>query len=432
MKIVHINTHDITGGAARSANRLHQGLRAIGEDSRMFVLHAGGRDTHVVEMGKSTSLVDRVRRRLRRDCIRRDFQRYRSTRSRGFEPFQDCRSEFRHDFLRELPEADFYNLHWVGNSSQHHAFLDYEGFFTKVPSRAPVVWTLHDMNAFTGGCHYDLGCGRFIHGCGRCPQLGSNELKDLSQRIWKSKCRIFSRVDPSRLRFVTPSRWLADEFRRSALGERFRVSVIPYGLNTDDFAPRDRVACRDILGLPKDGKVVLFLADEMDNQRKGFDLMVAAIDALPVHLPVTVLSVGRNRPDVSVRVPWVHAGSVTNDRQLSAVYSAADIFVIPSRQDNLPNTVLESMACGTPVLGYAVGGIPDMVRPGLTGLHVPAGDVPALAGGIESLLREPRRLAEMSANCRRMILEEYPLALQARRYLSLYGELAADREVLPD
>jgi glycosyltransferase involved in cell wall biosynthesis len=323
--------------------------------------------------------------------------------------------------MRDLPDADVYHLHWVGNCLHHHAFLDYAVFFARVPQGTPVVWTLHDMNAFTGGCHYDLGCGGYTHGCGRCPQLGSDAEDDLSRRIWEEKRGVFSRVDPSRLRFVSPSRWLAEAFRISVPGRRFPVSVIPAGLDTGDFAPRDRAACRDILGLPRDGGVVLFLADEMDNLRKGFDLMVAAIRALPAGAPVTVLSVGRNRPDVQIRVPWVHAGPVDDERQLSAVYSAADLFVIPSRQDNLPNTVMESMACGTPVVGHNVGGIPEMVRHGETGLHVPPGDAAAMAGAIASLLGDPPRLAAMSANCRRLVMEEYPLALHARRYLGIYG-----------
>jgi glycosyltransferase involved in cell wall biosynthesis len=418
MTIVHISTRDIMGGAARSAHRLHQELRALGRNSRMFVLKAGGQDPDVVMMGKSAKLLDRIQRRARREAILRDFKRYHSTRGTGFEPFQDCRSEFSRDFLRELPAADAYNLHWVGES-----FLDYASFFARVSATSRVVWTLHDMNAFTGGCHYDLECGRFSHGCGQCPQLGSKVREDLSRRIWKIKGEVFSRVDPSRLQFVSPSCWLADEFRRSPLGERFQVSVIPNGLNMEDFAPRDRAVCRDILGLPKEGKVLLFLADDIDNERKGFDLLVAALEALPRDLPVTVLSVGRNRPDVRVHVPWVHAGSVDNDRQLSVVYSAADIFVMPSRQDNLPNTVLESMACGTPVLGHSVGGIQDMVRPGVTGAQVPPEDVEALTAGIVDMLGNPQWLDEMSANCRRVALEEYPLTLQASRYIRLYDAM---------
>ena len=416
MKIVHVNTFDTLGGAARSAYRLHQGLRAIGEDSTMFVREAYSNDPSVTEMQNSRDFLDRACRRIRKQRIARDFQRYRSTRPAGFEPFQDCRSQARFDFLRELPACDILNLHWVANS-----FLDYESFFSRVPAATRVVWTLHDMNAFTGGCHYDAGCGRFADCCGRCPQLGSNDPKDLSNRIWHRKAKAFSRLDSSRLQFVTPSRWLAEEIRRSPLAGRFPISVIPYGLDLNDFAPRDRAACRDILGLPLDAKVLLFVADGLDNERKGFAQLTAALAALPRDVPVAILSVGRNKPDVEIHVPWIHVGSVGNDRLLSVLYSAADIFIIPSLQDNLPNAVLEAMACGTPVLGFAVGGIPDMVRPGVTGMLVPPADVEALGSAIIQLLRDPEHLGEMGLNCRRVAIEEYSLVLQAGRYSKLYA-----------
>lgn len=417
MKIVHVNTFDMLGGAARSAYRLHQGLRAIGEDSTMFVRQALVGDPHVTEMHSSRRLLDRARRRFRRHWIERDFQIYRATRPAGCEPFQDCRSLAWFDFLRELPKCDILNLHWVGNS-----FLDYESFFSTVPATTQVVWTLHDMNAFTGGCHYDAGCRRFTDSCGRCPQLGSNEQRDLSHQIWQRKAKAFSQVDSSRVRFVAPSRWLGEEIGRSSLAGRFPLSVIPYGLDLDDFAPRDRAACRDILGLPLDAKVLLFVADGLNNARKGFALLAAALAALPRDVPYAILSVGRNKPDVAIDVPWIHVGSVNNDRHLSVIYSAADIFIIPSLEDNLPNTVLEAMACGTPVLGSAVGGIPDMIRPGVTGMLVPPRDIKALASAIVQLLGDSGHLREMGANCRRIAIEEYPLDLQARRYSKLYAE----------
>ena len=416
MKIVHVNTFDTLGGAARSAYRLHQGLRAMGEDSTMFVRQADGNDPSVVEMHSSRALLDRVRRRIRKEWIARDFQSYRATRPPGLEPFHDSRSIAWFDFLRDLPKCDILNLHWVANS-----FLDYESFFSKVPATTQVIWTLHDMNAFTGGCHYDAGCGRFTDCCGRCPQLGSLDPKDLSHRIWERKAKAFARLDSSRLQFVAPSRWLAEELGRSSLAGRFQISVIPYGLDLNNFAPRDRATCRDLLGLPLDAKVLLFVADGLDNERKGFALLAAALAVLPRDLPVAILSVGHNKPDVAIDVPWIHIGAVNNDRQLSVVYSAADIFIIPSLEDNLPNTVLEAMACGTPVLGFAVGGIPDMVRPGVTGMLVPPADSEALGRAIVQLLSDPEHLGEMGACCRRVATEEYSSDLQAIRYSMLYA-----------
>jgi glycosyltransferase involved in cell wall biosynthesis len=279
------------------------------------------------------------------------------------------------------------------------------------------------MNAFTGGCHYDCGCGHFANSCGNCPQLGSDNPKDLSHRIWQRKAKAFSHMDSSRMHFVTPSRWLGKEIGRSTLAGRFPRSVIPYGLDLNDFAPRDRAACRDILGLPLESKVLLFVADGLENKRKGFALFAAALAALPSDVPFAMLSVGRNKPDMAIDVPWIHVGSVNNDRQMSVIYSAADIFIIPSLEDNLPNTVLEAMACGTPALGSAVGGIPDMIRPGVTGMLVPPKNVEALVCTIMQLLRDPEQLGEMRLNCRRIALEEYSLDLQAYRYSRLYAEV---------
>ncbi len=418
MKIVHVNTYDIIGGAARSAFRLHTGLRALGQDSSMFVHRAASGDPDVHAMEISSNPLTRAGRMIRRCSITRDYQPYIATRPTGVEPFQDCRSPFRTDFQRDLPSCDILNLHWIADS-----FLDFESFFARVPARTRIVWTLHDMNALTGGCHYDLGCGHFAKRCGRCPQLGSNDANDLAYQNWRRKADALSKLDPSRLRFVAPSRWLAEETGRSALMERFPVSVIPYGLNLDDFAPRDRSACREALGLPQDAKIVLFVADGLDNERKGFALLVAALAALPCDAPVTIVSVGRNKPDVGVTFPWFHFGSINNDRQLSELYSAADLFVIPSLQDNLPNTVLEAMACGTPTVGFAVGGIPDMARPGVTGMLVPPAGHRALGIAILELLRDPEALEQMGANCRRIAIEEYPMELQAARYAKLYETL---------
>lgn len=422
MKIVHINTSDMMGGAARSAYRLHQGLSVTGRDSTMFVSRAKVADPSVVEMQPSQRFFDRARRRLRRMRIARDYQRYEATRPAGFEPFQDCRSPFLYDFLRDLPSCDILNLHWVADS-----FLDYESFFAGVSETTPIIWTLHDMNAFTGGCHYDLGCGRFASCCGQCPQLGSKASDDLANQIWQRKEHAFSQVDPSRMQFVTPSRWLAEEVKRSPLTQRFPVSVIPYGLDLNDFAPRDSAACRETLGLPGDAKILLFVADGLDNERKGFALLTTVLENLPSDLPVAVVSVGRNQPQVEVNVPWFHVGQVNNDRQLSELYSAADLFVIPSLQDNLPNTVLEAMACGTPTLGFDIGGIPDMVRPGITGMLVPPADAPALGAAMVRLFQEPENLRQMGENCRRIALEEYPLTLQAERYAKLYESLLGGR-----
>jgi glycosyltransferase involved in cell wall biosynthesis len=418
-KVVHLSTIDVKGGAARSAYRLHQGLQRIGCSSAMFAMDKTCADQSIVRFEPPQGIVDRIGNRIRREAIARDFVRHRETRPSGYELFSDDRGPFPHAMMAQIPPCDVVNLHWVAG------MVDYGSFFPLMTRTTPVVWTLHDMNAFTGGCHYDHRCGRFSGSCGACPQLGSNGEQDLSRAVWERKRRAIMAAKTGRLRIVTPSRWLAEEARKSSLLSEIRVDVIPYGLDLDVFMPRDKAYSRDLLGIPQDARVVFFLADVVDNRRKGFSFLLEALPHCAKRVEKLLLvSLGQQPPQADGRMPWLHLGSVHDDRLLSAVYSAADIFVLPSLQDNLANTVLESMACGVPVVSFDAGGTPDMVRPGITGQLVPAFEVPVLASTIVELLNAPDVLKTMSAHCRRVALEDYPLVLQAERYASLYQELA--------
>jgi glycosyltransferase involved in cell wall biosynthesis len=199
-------------------------------------------------------------------------------------------------------------------------------------------------------------------------------------------------------------------------------------LDLEAFAPRERRSVRDLLGIPRDARVLLFLAEEISNRRKGFALLLEALARCARRVPnLLLLSLGQNKPQVSIETPWMHIGPVNNDRFLSTVYNAADLFAICSLQDNLPNTVLEAIACGIPVVGHAVGGIPDMVRNGLNGFIVPVGDADALADAICYVLNNENLRVQMGASARRIATEEYALHLQVRRYLELYGSLIEDQ-----
>jgi glycosyltransferase involved in cell wall biosynthesis len=418
MKIVHLSKNDVQGGAARSAYRLHKGLQKSGHDSTMFVASKTSDDPSVSAFAKPMDFTNLVRRSLRQICMARDFSKYDSSRPSGYELFSDDRSSYASTLFSQMPTSDIINLHWVPG------FVDYQSFLTRFPQSMPVVWTLHDMNLFTGGCHYNLGCDHYLHHCKECPQLGSIDQEDLASQVWQRKRRVFSRVPSHRLSIVTPSKWLASEAKQSPMLNQFSVSVIPYGIDLGEFAPRCRENVRDLLGIPHDAKVLLFVAEEVRNSRKGFAFLIDALEQCAGRISnLMLLSLGQNKPEIELKIPWLHVGSVNNDRFLSMVYSAADLFVICSIQDNLPNTVLESMACGVPVAGYAVGGIPDMVRNGVNGLTVPSGNVTALADAICDLLSDRTRCMEMGANARRIAVEEYSLELQARRYMELYASI---------
>lgn len=216
---------------------------------------------------------------------------------------------------------------------------------------------------------------------------------------------------------------MADQALCSALLSGFPVTTIPNGLNTDDFAPRDIGYARDILALPRDASVILFVADYVQNRRKGLFTLEKAFESISTTPGLVLLTVGYKDPRKQFPIAHLHLGTVLNNGLLSVAYSAADLLVIPSLEDNLPNTVIESMACGTPVVGYAAGGIPDMVRPGKTGSLVPVGDAQALGQAMRDLIEDPGKRQAMSENCRRIAVEEYSLETVAKRYMQLYEDM---------
>lgn len=417
MKPLIVNSFDITGGAARAAYRLHFGLRYIGCDSTMFVAQKRSTDPMVRELSPSAKFLDRACRRLRREQISRDFGRYSHTRPSGYEIFSDDRTDIGADFACGLPTCDVLHLHWIAG------FIDITVLQRVVKPSVPIIWTLHDMNAFTGGCHYDAGCGKYQASCGNCPQLGSTQPDDLSQQIWKRKHAAYNTLSGSRIHLVALSSWIATEARRSSLLGNHPISIIPNGLDTTIFAPRDRHAIRDVLGIASTDQVVMFIADSTDNQRKGLKFLQEALIGLRDRANLVLLTVGQGHATLDQCLRRVHIDRIDDDRLLSLLYSTADLFVVPSLQDNLPNTVLEAMACGTPVVGFDIGGIPDMVRPGITGLLAPVGDKKGLRAAIRSLLDNENLRRSMASHCRRIAVEEYTLERQARRYQELYVEL---------
>jgi len=420
MRTVHLNTYDVSGGAARAAYRLHQGLREKEVDSSIFVETKNGQDETVGAWTPSGSLLDGLRERVKSRWLHYRLHRYQETRPDRVEIFSQARTAHGYRVARSVPGADIYNLHWI------RGFIDPLPFFQVIDQ--PVVWTLHDMNAFTGGCHYSAGCRQFEDACGRCPQLGSDNDDDLSRSVWMRKQESYRQVvNAGRLHIVAPSEWLAREAKSSALLTDAPVHVIPYGLDHALFRPRETEGLRTALEIPSQHRIILFVAGSAQNHRKGFDLLVEALSNLTLG-DVTLLSIGSKEPALDTQLPHVPLGTIESDPLLSVFYSLADLFVIPSRQDNLPNTVLESMACGTPVVGFETGGIPDMVRPGATGWLAESGNVRSLRNAIEEALNRDAERQRMGDRCREVVEEEFTLERQARQYKTLYEDLLAQHQ----
>jgi glycosyltransferase involved in cell wall biosynthesis len=421
--ITHLSTFDCAGGAAKAAYRLHKGLLELGHESRMVVRDKASDDPTVAAFTPPLSGLIRLRRVLKRHYLAR--RRIAITsRPAGAAYFSDDRSEHAADVLRQIGPTDILNLHWIAG------LFDYSDLFGQLPTGMPVVWTLHDMNSFTGGCHFDGHCGKYLERCGACPQLGSSKSPDLSSEIWGRKGRLFGGLNPHRIRFVTPSRWLAGEMKKSLLLGTFPVSVLPYGTDTHTFQPRDQVMARERFDIPREAKVVLFVAHAATEKRKGWDLFLRATEAFRTDSEVFVLAVGYGTKNDNLGARAKTIESVDNELAMSFVYSAADVFVVPSLQDNFPNTALEALACGLPVVAFDVGGIPDMVRNNYTGVLVEPGNSRALGAAIGELLNDEGRRRQMSANCRRVAVEEYASEVQARRYVDLYTSLLGQRPEL--
>jgi glycosyltransferase involved in cell wall biosynthesis len=380
----------------------------------MLVAERRTQDPGVMRANLSRSWGARVERNFRRLEVQWSASRYLSSKPAGTTFFSDDRTEYASGLVPQLPDCDVVNLHSVAG------LVDYPTFFPALPPRLPLVWTLHDPNPFTGGCHNHGACPGCRHECGHCPVLGSTQEKDLSRAIWRRKKRAYSYIPEGRLHVVAPSRWLAAECRQSVLLGRFPVSVIPNGLDTTDFRPRDRAVAREVLGIKRDSKVVMFVAGNIGDPNKGLSLLLEALAPSPANGGIHLLSVGRGSDFPGVRLPRTNVGFIEGDRVLSWIYSAADIYVTPTLMDNLPNIVMESMSCGTPVIGFEVGGVPEMVHDGVSGFLVPKGDVAGLRQAILRVLNNPTLRAEMSENCRRIAVQVYDEKVQARRYLALY------------
>ena len=422
MKILQISTCDINGGAARATYRLHQGLREIGQDCRMLVRHKESQDDTVV-------LVDAEERpeTPNEDFFLSDIIQpyYIDSNQTDLSNTLFSLSYPGYD-LSELPlvrSADIINLHWV---AQYQSLATLHRLFAL---GKPVVWTLHDQWAFTGGCHYSAGCEKYQSDCVECPQLGDDPF-NLPAAILKDKLEIFKDAD---LTIVTPSRWMAECARRSRLFKDLKIEVIPNSLETDIYTPLSKSEAKEEIGISPEAITMLFGAIDGSEKRKGFFELVNAIkfclnedvfQRLLHNDTIRLICFGRPSHELeSIGIPFVTLGHLDSDEKIRRAYSAADIFLLPSLEDNLPNTILESMSCGTAVVAFDVGGLPDMVTNKVTGQLVPLSDTRKMGETIIDLIQKPDLRKSMGKEGRKRAEKEYSLSVQAGHYSDLYKEL---------
>lgn len=403
MKVLHINQSDLQGGAAIANYRLHRSLLARGIDSRLLV-------------GHKTSSCDEVSQVILRPQIER--QLFKVTNKLGLN-YIHLVSSFRikkHSLYIESDVLNFHNL--------HTGYFNYLAVPTLTREK-PAVYTLHDMWSFTGHCTYSFDCKKWETGCGACPypETYPGIQRDNTKLEWKLKNMAYHR---SRLSIVAPSKWLADQAKKSMLS-RFEISHIPNGIDTTTFFPINKEQSRGLLGISREKRILMFGAENLSDPRKGADLLVPALAGLSEKLKkrTVLLTIGRadDRLLGTIGVEHVGLGYLTSDRLKAIAFSAADVFVFPTKADNLPLVLQESMACGTPMVSFDIGGVPDLVRTGVTGFLAQPGSVCDFRRGIELLLEDDEAREKMGLMCRNIATKEYSVELQAQRYIELYQAL---------
>ncbi|MDD9936097.1 MAG: glycosyltransferase [Myxococcales bacterium] len=410
MRIAVLSDLETSGGAARCTTRLASSLREGGHDVQRIV----GIDPANPVPGAARMLApSRVERRLARvlaprlpDLTRRLVQ---------------ARVAATLDATLARTKPDVVNVHNVH-------FADWGPEIVEVCARhAPVVWTLHDMWSMTGRCAYAYECRRFVSGCdASCPTADEYPAlaPDRIAAAWLLRERLWRRL--SSLTIVAPSRWLAGE-ARGGLWRHHRIETIPYGVPLDLYRPRDqeRARIRATLGVGERDVLALVVAASVAERRKGFRYVVDALSAGPIpglHLGV----IGHGGDVVELEgVPLHRLGYVSDEARMAELYAAADLLIHPAPVDNLPNVVLEAMACGTPTLAFEIGGLPDMVRPGLTGWFASELSGRGLRAGLEHAVEELARGQALRQSCREVAVAEYRPELQAERYESVFRSLGA-------
>ena len=428
MKVSHFSTFAY-GGAAAAALRTHRQLRELSVDSR-FYYHRNDRQEdfsnpeaqiHKIDFappkkGVFGRFISRKRIKQRNKEIYRLHNDHLVDRDRHAETFSMARLPEASHLSPDSVDVDVVHLHWLS------FFADYESFFGSIARDVPIVWTLHDMNAFTGGCHYSSGCDKFKTGCGSCPQIVNPSEDDVSVDSFLAKKAALA---GRRIHVTAPSQWMIDLAQQSSVWpERTSFEKIHLGFDLSQFYPVDKADARRQLGIESNAVLVGFGADDITSHRKGFHHLLNSLQNIQTKSPIECLVFGAGEIPASNALPKFHPqGFVDSVDQQRLIYSAADLVVVPSREDNQPQVGLEAMACATPVIGFDAGGIPEYVRQGRTGSLVPLGDESKLAQAISGLVDLQSLRQRLGKAALEMVSNEFELVKQTQVYRRTYENL---------
>lgn len=417
LKVVHLNTYDGNGGAGRACLRLSDALNAHGIESEVLVYYKFDENPKTLSLTKGVFakmkaifniMAERYLAKLFVKALKTPFS------------LQWFGKSIIHN--KKIKEADIIHLHWVNHGFLSPKFLSQLDLLDK-----PIVWTFHDSNAFTGGCHVRYSCENFHQQCGNCPLLRFSGKNDISHWNWIRKQKAYSELN---FHIVAPSNWMSNSVKQSSLLGIREISVIPNTIEIAVFKPYLKSEAKKIIKIPANHFVIMsgFMPSKND-KHKGAQYLIAALNELAarpeipneqIELVIFGNKDEKNLPNFPFKTTFL--GTISKDEHLAKCYAAADVFVLPSLEDNLPNTVMESLACATPVVAFKTGGIPDMVKHLENGYLAAYENATDLADGIEWLfLLEDREKIQKEA--RRTILNHFAPSVIAAKHEELYLEL---------
>lgn len=409
MRVLIVNTSEKTGGAAVAAHRLMEALNNHGVKAKMLVRDKQSDHLSVVGLPKSPLL--RWHFLWERLVI---FFHLRFSRKHLFEiDIANAGTDITR--LPEFREADIIHLHWV-----NQGMLSLKDIRKILHSGKPVVWTMHDIWPATAICHLTLGCRHFTTQCRECQLLSGRS--GLATSVWRRKQRMLA---DSNVYFVACSHWLASEAKASALLNGQKVTIIPNPIDTHIYKKTSQKEARDRLGLPQDKRLLLFVSQRVTNPNKGMDYLIKACEMIRDIPNLGVVVLGGDAEEVAGLLPFetFPMDYVYDDRLIVDIYNAVDLFVLPSLSENLPNTIMEAMACGVPCVGFHVGGIPEEIDHKKTGYVANYRDAEDLARGIRWVLEADAEA--LGAQCQSKVARNYSQSAVAMRYTEIYNQALA-------
>ena len=415
MRVLIVNTNENTGGAAIAARRLMTALNSNGVKAKLLVTEKVSDNVSVVALPSRRGHTWHFL--WERFVV---FCRLHFSRKHLFEiDIANTGTDITR--LREFQEADIIHLHWI-----NQGMLSLSGIRKILRSGKPVVWTMHDIWPATAICHITLDCRAFTTQCTHCRLLpGKRAAHGLVVSTWKKKQRMMA---DECIHYVACSRWLEAEARKSALLQDQEVTSIPNPIDTHIYKKGDKAKARKRLGLPLDRKLILFASQRVTNENKGMRYLIEACRQLTDIPQLGLIILGGHSEEVVEQLPFecYPLGYVNDEQRIVDVYNATDAFVLPSLSENLPNTIMEAMACGVPCVGFAVGGIPEMIDHLHNGYVARLRDTDDLADGIRYVLADSRN-EQLGTEAIKKVALNYSQLHVANKYIDVYEHVLAKK-----